>query len=179
MNEHQLFREWILEDDPLGGDARRKLDSHLQQCAACRTLAEDWSAAKAALRQAEAPAPRPGFTGRWKALAQARRRSPSPRAAWAMLAAAGLGSLVTAAALALQTSATGLSLAGVFTRDLTAATGAIGQWLGASRAFGEALAILSRSIPPAAYLAAVFLLSLVGVLALLVFVRLHPRGGGK
>jgi anti-sigma factor RsiW len=179
MNEHQPFRDWIFEEEPLPGEDRRNLQSHLRQCADCRMLAERWNAAKASLQEAGMAEPRAGFPGRWKALARARLREPSRRAAWVLLAASGLGSLVMGAALALQTPATGLSLAGVFTRDLTAAAGTVGEWLGASRAFGEVLAIISRSIPPAVYLLAVFLLSLIGVLALLVFVRLHPRGEGK
>jgi anti-sigma factor RsiW len=179
MNEHKPYREWILEDESLPKESQKELKRHLKECRECRSLAENWNAAKASLQTAAAQAPRAGFSGRWKALARARSRTPTPRAAWAMLAAAGLGSLAMAAALALQTSAEGLSLAGVFTRDLTAASGTIGQWLGASRAFGEVLAIVSRSIPPAVYLLAVFLISLIGVLAILAFVRLHPRGGGK
>jgi hypothetical protein len=93
-----------------------------------------------------------------------------------MLAASSAGSLVMALVLAAQTSAQGFSMAGVFTRDLSAAAGALADWLDTTNSLGAFLAIVSRSIPPACYLFAVFFVSLVGILWLLLFVRTNARG---
>jgi hypothetical protein len=120
--------------------------------------------------------PRDGFTSRWKALAAERIRIPSRRPAWAMLAASSAGSLVMALVLAAQTSAQGFSLAGVFTRDLSAATGALADWMNTTNALGAFLTIVARSIPPACYLFAIFFISLVGILWLLLFVRTNAKG---
>jgi hypothetical protein len=176
MNRHRPYREWIFEEESLTEDSRRQLARHVDVCQDCREVAEGWRLAELCLKQAGSAEPRAGFTGRWKALARERLRSPSPRQAWALLAASSLGTLATAAALAFQTSAQGLSLAGVFARDMTAAAGVLSEWTDASRALGGILRTVTEAIPPACYLVAVFFLSLMGVLWLLVFVRMRSRG---
>ena len=176
MNNHLPYRDWIFEEDPLPAESTRELRRHLQDCADCRATAEAWDAARQSLIRAEVKSPRAGFTSRWKALAAERIRVPSSRPAWAMLVASSAGSLIMALALAVQTSAQGFSLAGVFTRDLSAAAGALEDWMVTTNSMGTFLAILSRSIPPACYLFAVFFISLIGILWLLLFVRTNARG---
>jgi hypothetical protein len=176
MNNHQPYREWIFEEEPLPAECRLQLRRHLEQCAECRALADGWQHAETCLKTAALGEPREGFPARWKALARNRLRSPSPRQAWMLLAASTLGSLAMATALAFQTSARGFSLAGVFTRDLTAAAGVLNDWSDASQAVGGIFRIVSQSIPPACYLFAVFFLSLLGVLWLLLFARARSRG---
>jgi len=176
MNNHLPYREWIFEEETLPADSDRQLRLHLDQCAECRAVAEGWGAARRSLTTSPMQAPREGFTSRWKALASERLRTPSPRQAWVLLAASSLGSLAMALVLAVQTSAQGFSLAGVFTRDMSAAAGTLEDWLDASSAFGGFLSIVSRSIPPACYLFAVFFVSLLGILWLLMFVRANSRG---
>jgi hypothetical protein len=179
MNKHLPYREWIFEEEPLPEDAGRQLRLHLQQCAECQAVAEGWDVAKQCLRSAGMKSPREGFPSRWKALARERLQTPGPRQAWMLLAASGVGSLAMAMALAVQTSAQGFSLAGVFTKDMAAAVGILKEWSDTSHAIGGFLSIVSRSIPPAVYLFAVFLLSLLGVLGLLMFVRTNSRGGKR
>ena len=179
MNNHLPYREWIFEEAPLPTDSGRALRLHLQQCAECKALADGWEAARQFLKAAEQKMPREGFSSRWKALARERLKTPSPRPAWFLLGASSLGSLALAAALAVQTSGQGLSLAGVVTRDITAAAGTLDKWLDTSNAVGGLLNIVSRSIPPACYLFAVFFLSLLGVLWLLLFVRMNSRGAKR
>jgi hypothetical protein len=176
MNNHLPSREWIFEEEPLPADSKRMLQMHLEQCAECQALAQGWLLAETCLKSAAALEPREGFTARWKALARDRLRSPSPRPAWALLAASSVGALAMATALAFQTSTQGLSLAGVFTRDLTAATGVLNDWSDASQAVGGFFRTVSQSIPPACYLFAVFFLSLAAILWLLIFVRARSRG---
>jgi hypothetical protein len=176
MDKHLPYRDWIFEEETLPADSTRELRRHLQACADCRTTAEAWEAARQSLKSAGLKSPRDGFTSRWKALAAERIRTPSPRPAWAMLAASSAGTLVMALALAVQTSAQGFSLAGMFTRDLSAATGTLKDWMDTTSALGAFLTILSRSIPPACYLFAIFFVSLIGILWLLLFVRTNARG---
>jgi hypothetical protein len=176
MNKHQPYRDWIFEEEPLPADSDRALRLHVDQCAECQAVAEGWKAARQCLETAEEKTPRQGFTSRWKALAAQRLRIPSPRQAWALLGASSLGSLVLATALAVQTSGHGFSLAGVVTHDITAAAGTLEKWLDTSNAVGGFLSIVSKSIPPACYLFAVFFLSLLGILWLLMFVRMNSRG---
>jgi hypothetical protein len=176
MNNHLRYRDWIFEEEALPADSSRELRRHLQDCADCRSTAEAWAAARQSLKSAVLKSPRDGFTSRWKALAAERMRIPSRRPAWAMLAASSAGSLVMALVLAAQTSAQGFSLAGVFTRDLSAAAGALADWVDTTSSLGAFLAIVSRSIPPACYLFAIFFVSLIGILWLLLFVRANARG---
>lgn len=176
MNRHLPYREWIFEEEPLPADSIRQLQLHLKQCAECRAIADGWLLAETCLKNAAVVEPREGFAGRWKALAKDRLRSPDPRQAWALLAASSLGALAMTAVLALQTSAQGFSLAGVFTRDMTAAAGVIKDWSDASQAVGGFFRIVSQSIPPACYLFGIFFLSLLGIFWLLIFVRARSRG---
>ncbi|MGB7538658.1 MAG: hypothetical protein WBM17_08980 [Anaerolineales bacterium] len=176
MDKHLPYRDWIFDEETLPAESARELRLHLQDCADCRATAEAWEAAHQSLKSAGPKSPRDGFTSRWKALAAERIRTPSPRPAWAMLAASAAGSLVMALALAVQTSAQGFSLAGVFTRDLSAAAGALENWMDTSSALGAFLNIVSRSIPPACYLFAIFFVSLIGILWLLLVVRTNARG---
>jgi predicted anti-sigma-YlaC factor YlaD len=176
MNNHLPYREWIFEEDPLPADTGQELHKHLQNCAECRTLADRWNSARGMMTDAGMKAPRDGFAVRWKAFAEERLRAPSSKQAWALFAASSAGSLITALALAAQTSARGFSLAGVLTRDLSAAVGTIEGWMGTSNALGGFLDILSRSIPAAWYLFAVFFLGFIGVVWLLLIVRAHARG---
>jgi hypothetical protein len=176
MNRHLPFEEWILADEVLPEDARRKLQLHLQECAQCRRIAERWQSARQCLQEAGMLAPAAGFTNRWKAMAKQRRQTPSPAQAWVFLAATGLGSLAMAAALAVQTSAEGFSLSGVFSRSMSVAAGTVREWIDTPDTLGMVIRIVSRSIPPVWYLLAVFLLSALGILGLLWFVRSAHRG---
>jgi hypothetical protein len=176
MHSHLPYREWIFGEEPLPVDSRRELERHLEQCADCRALAEGWTLAETCLKTAAALEPRPGFAARWKALARERMSTPSPRPAWALLAASFVGALAMATTLAFQTSAQGFSLAGVFTRDLTAAAGALSDWSDATKAVGGFFRTVSQTIPTACYLFAVFFLSLAGILWLLLVVRARSRG---
>ncbi len=176
MNNHLPYRDWIFEEEPLPAESTRALRRHLKDCADCRTTADAWEAVGQSLKNAGMKSPRAGFTSRWKALAAERVRVPSTRPAWAMLAVSSAGSLIMALVLAIQTSAQGFSLAGVFSRDLSAAAGALEDWMVTTGSLGAFLAIISRSIPPACYLFAIFFISLIGILWLLLFVRTNARG---
>jgi len=176
MNRHLPFEEWIFDDDALPENDLRELQRHLRECDQCRSINNRWQAARQTLQEAGMQAPIPGFTSRWKAMARRRLETPGPAQAWIFLAATGLGSLVMAVLLAMQTSAEGFSLSGVFSRSSTAVAGTLQDWANASNALGMVLRIVSRSIPPAWYLIVVFILSLLGILGLLWFVRTTREG---
>jgi len=171
MNRHLPFEDWIFADDALPENDLRELQRHLRECDQCRSIDQRWQAARQAIQEAGIQAPAPGFTNRWKAMARQRLETPGPAQAWIFLTATGLGSLVMAALLAMQTSTEGFSLSGVFSRSSTAVAGTFQDWANASNSLGMVLRIVSRSIPPVWYLIAVFLLSVFGILGLLWFVR--------
>jgi hypothetical protein len=176
MIRHLPYEEWILADEALPEDARRKLQLHLLECNQCRLIDERWQAARQCLREAGMQAPAAGFATRWKAMARQRLQTPSSTQAWVFLAASGLGSLALAAALAVQTSADGFSFSGVFSRSMSAAVGMLRDWIDTPDTLGMIIRIVVRSIPPAWYLLAVFVLSALGILGLLWFFRLTRRG---
>jgi hypothetical protein len=176
MNRHQPFEDWILAEDALTENEVQALQRHLRDCAQCRSISLGWQAARQSLQSAGEESPAPGFASRWKAMARQRLETPSPAQAWIFLAATGVGSLVMASLLAVQTSTQGFSLSGVFSRTSAAMTGTLGDWAKASDTLGTALRIVSHSIPPVWYLVAVFLLSVLGILGLLWFVRATREG---
>jgi Putative zinc-finger len=179
MANHHPYIDWILSDDPLPADADRKMRAHLAQCPSCRSAEDRWQSAREAIRSAEMLSPAAGFTGRWRAMAGSRSRTVEPRQAWVFLAASGLGALVMAALLALQTSAQGLSLSGVFTRQVTMAVGTLSDWAGLGGTFGLAAWIVLKSIPVGAYLLVVFLVCLLGLAGLILYYRSAARGGKR
>jgi anti-sigma factor RsiW len=171
MTKHLPFEDWILADDALPENDLRELQRHLGECDQCRAIDQGWQAARRSLQETGMQAPAPGFSTRWKAMARQRLEAPSPAQAWFFLAATGLGSLAMATALALQTTSEGFSLSAIFSRSATMVVGTLGDWASASDTLGLVLRIVSRSIPPVWYLLAVFLLSVLGILGLLWFVR--------
>ena len=171
MNKHLPFEEWILADDTLPETDLQELQRHLRECEHCRSIDQGWRLARQSLRETGMEAPAPGFTNRWKTMARDRKQTPGPAQAWFFLAATGLGSLGLAMVLAVQTSAEGFSLSGVFSRSATMVAGTLEDWASASDTMGMVLRIVSHSIPPVWYLLAVFLLSVLGILGLLWFVR--------
>jgi hypothetical protein len=179
MARHHPYIDWILSDDPLSADADRKMRAHLALCPSCRSVADRWQSVREMIRSAEMQNPTAGFTGRWRAMAGERSRSVEPRQAWIFLTAAGLGSMMMAALLALQTSAQGLSLSGVFTRQVTMAVGTLSDWAGLGGTFGLAAWIILKSIPVGVYLLIVFLLCLLGVVGLIFFYRSTLHGGKR
>jgi predicted anti-sigma-YlaC factor YlaD len=96
---HKPYLDWMhaaldAGEAQLASDQRLQLDAHLSDCAECRLMWEALTEADRLFASAPMAAPRPGFTGRFKArLAQKRSR---PRAVWGALAL-GLGAVGAAA----------------------------------------------------------------------------------
>jgi hypothetical protein len=87
---HQPFEDWLFGDrdrseNPLNPQEKAALQEHLENCAACRSLAEAWQTAESHLRSAETVAPQPGFTLRWHKRFEADRQRLQRRQSLAML----------------------------------------------------------------------------------------------
>jgi anti-sigma factor RsiW len=176
MNKHLPFEDWIFSEDALPENDLRELRRHLGECDQCQAIDLRWQSVRLSLRTAGMQAPAPGFTGRWKTMAGQRLETPARSQAWIFLTATGLGSMVMAVLLAVQTSGASVSLSGIISRSSTAVVGTLQDWADGSDALGMVLRIISRSIPPVWYLVAVFLLSVLGILGLLWFVRTAREG---
>lgn len=143
MPTHRPFETWILQDDPLTDDETAALRQHLDQCQACRSLAEGWTEAAQRLQKVSMRAPRAGFVHRWEA-ARALQRVPRSRwSAW-LAAAGGLGAASAAGAMVVwelwalmeQPSAALLG----WVRDLV-------QWSIVLRVLQDFVEALSRTLP--------------------------------
>jgi predicted anti-sigma-YlaC factor YlaD len=77
---HQLFEEWLLDDDPSTPVDALKLEKHLQECEQCRALADGWHAAQQALDTAPQTKPSPGFATRFAAQLAEKRAHRQRRA---------------------------------------------------------------------------------------------------
>jgi hypothetical protein len=63
---HQLYRDWLFEEEELLPEQSEELNLHLQQCDECRRLAHGWGQVLSQLSQAPIMDPMPGFGLRWR-----------------------------------------------------------------------------------------------------------------
>lgn len=89
--DHRPFEDWLLEDQPLTGDQKHQLNTHLKACPSCTALVE----VNLALRSARLVDPEPGFTNRFQFRLSARKQALRRRNVWgfALLAASALAVL--------------------------------------------------------------------------------------
>ena len=66
---HRPFEDWLLNDQPLNPEDKRKLQTHLQECDHCTALAE----VNLELRSVKMAAPAPGFANRFRVRLEAQR----------------------------------------------------------------------------------------------------------
>ena len=98
--KHQLFEEWLFNDEALTPDQQESLQEHLQECNSCRSLAAAWTSVENELRQEPLETPAEGFAERWQQRLEAQQRRLHLRQSMAMLvfsisvAALALASLV-------------------------------------------------------------------------------------
>jgi anti-sigma factor RsiW len=71
--KHLPFETWLFEDDPLSPGNALELQDHLETCEHCSELAAAWGEVTYQLNTAQALAPAPGFTARWRALLKTQR----------------------------------------------------------------------------------------------------------
>lgn len=78
---HLPYTDWLVADgndasDQLNNEQQAALQSHLENCLECRSLATSWQSIEGELRAAPLLSPSPGFSARWQArLAADRERS--------------------------------------------------------------------------------------------------------
>ena len=63
---HQPFETWLLSEEPLNNEQRQLLETHIETCESCRTLAKALTQVEDTLAQHPSPLPKPGFTQRWQ-----------------------------------------------------------------------------------------------------------------
>ena len=93
---HKPYLDWMQStlDGPLPPDQRSQLVDHLSTCAECQSVWDTLVEVDRLFKSEPLAAPRPGFTGRFKARLEQRRSRP--KAVWGALAL-GLGAVGAAA----------------------------------------------------------------------------------
>jgi hypothetical protein len=76
--DHRPFEDWLLEPQPLTTDQKRQLNTHLQTCSSCTSLAE----VNLALKSVKAAAPAAGFSARFQVRLAARKQVLRRRNFW-------------------------------------------------------------------------------------------------
>ena len=76
--DHRPFEDWLLEPQPLTTDQKRQLNTHLQTCSSCTSLAE----VNLALKSVSAAAPAAGFADRFQVHLAARKQVLRRRNFW-------------------------------------------------------------------------------------------------
>ncbi len=144
---HKPYLDWMQSalDGTLTSDQRPQLEGHLGDCGECQSVWDALVEADRLFKAEPLAAPRPGFTGRFKArLAQQRSR---PRVVWGALAL-GLGA-VGAAALVLPVGVGLLFSAARVARE-PATTAAVYSGLNATADFAgtvfDALFVAGRAL---------------------------------
>jgi hypothetical protein len=79
--DHRPFEDWLLNNLTLDSDENRQLNAHLQVCASCRSLAE----VNLALKTTRMVEPADGFTGRFQARLEQRKKALQRRNFWGFL----------------------------------------------------------------------------------------------
>jgi anti-sigma factor RsiW len=176
MNNHLPFSEWILSEETLPTNCARELRAHIEQCSQCRSLFDGWEAARGMIRRAGLEAPRPGFVRRWKYLAEQRSQRPDARQALVFLTASGLGALALAASLAAQTASGGFSLAGTFTRSVSAVAGSFSEVLETAKVLEMVSSAVTSLASPAFWLAGIFVLCALCAAWLILLFRISKNG---
>jgi hypothetical protein len=101
--KHRLYEGWIMAQDELTPDQRRDLEAHLEECEACRRLAEARIAVDQVLTPVKMTEPMPGFVLRWKARAGERRMRVHRRQTSTILGLLSFGAIALFLPLVLQT----------------------------------------------------------------------------
>jgi anti-sigma factor RsiW len=96
--KHQPYEEWILQDDELSQEQRRKLDDHLSHCEQCASLDRAWRDLESRFAASKLVPPAPGFAARWQEHLAFRRRRRARRHSFA-IAVGTFGGLLALAAL--------------------------------------------------------------------------------
>lgn len=97
---HQPFENWILDNETLPVEERRKLQAHLDACAQCQRLAKGWEAVRFDLHARPMVAPAPGFSQRWKSGTAERRAREQRKQAWKIFGALLAGAVFVLVAMA-------------------------------------------------------------------------------
>lgn len=175
MKPHQPYEAWIFEED-LSQEEQQRLTEHLSQCEACRSLREKWLGTQTELQERSMAVPRAGFTQRWKTSLVVRKQREQKKQAWRVFwIFSGVASGV---------------MAGVFTYFLTQISLAgwlelsvemIHQVLGVTSSIGGVLSAWTHlyPFPLTLFMVLLFLLSLLGLIALWLFALSRTFQEGK
>jgi hypothetical protein len=101
MNHHAPYFDWMqtaLDEGEahLAPEQRTQLERHLANCLDCQSLWEAFGEVERLFTTAPLAAPQPGFTNRFQARLDSRRKQSRPRVIWGVVAL-GLGSAGLAA----------------------------------------------------------------------------------
>jgi hypothetical protein len=79
--DHQPFETWILEDQSLTLEQKRKMDAHLRTCSSCLALTE----VNLALKSVKMTSPAAGFTDRFKLRLETKKQDLRQRNIWGFI----------------------------------------------------------------------------------------------
>jgi hypothetical protein len=82
MLNHKSAITTILLKESSTKKQHQALQIHLAECADCKKFSMQWQAAQGLLAEPVIVAPRPGFSGRWKSMAESRKREQSRQPGW-------------------------------------------------------------------------------------------------
>lgn len=162
MKPHQPFETWIF-DEHLSPEEQQRLTEHLRQCESCRALQQKWFETRGALQEKSMVAPRAGFVQRWKSSLVERKEREQRKQAWRVFwIFSGVASGVLVGVLVFFL--TRFSVA----EWLKLSVEVIHQFLGLTSSLGGVLSAWMQltPIPLHLFVSLLFLLSLLGLMAL-------------
>lgn len=107
---HQPFETWLLEEDQVDAEQRRKLAAHLMICQECLGLQNRLAATSALMKTAGLVSPAPGFTQRWQDKLALRREMEYRRQTRRFFLTVLIGALIAGGGLAALLSLTNFSI---------------------------------------------------------------------
>lgn len=121
---HNPYRGWLLQDEPLSPEDQAALDQHLASCTECRQILAAWQGLQAELQQAPSLKAPAGFSDRFQASLAGRKHAWARRQAWLVLGASlALGLILMGLMLPLLFSNLAASVTGLMEGFISAAVG--------------------------------------------------------
>ena len=63
---HQPFENWLFSEEPLDSEQQNLMNTHMEECEYCRSLAKALDQVEGMLSSQVTPDPLPGFVQRWQ-----------------------------------------------------------------------------------------------------------------
>ena len=141
---HQPFENWLFSEEPLDSEQQHLMNTHLEECEYCRSLAKALDQVEGMLSSQVTPDPLPGFVQRWQDRLVVVRQGQRYQKTWLLtLALFGIAGLIILSVLLLNLNTVNWSYQlGQFIASFSLLAARVNQFLNAFTSITEAFPLL-------------------------------------